>query len=103
MARRLEYFAQRKALDIEGLGGIVAEKLIERGLAQEPLDLFDLTTEQLAKLNLGTEDEPRVFGEKNATKVIEALERAKAAPGHAVPPSEALKMMLWGGFRFTAR
>jgi DNA ligase (NAD+) len=77
--RRVEYFAQRKALDIESLGGIVAEKLVERGLVKEPLDLFNLKLEQLAKLNLGTDDEPRVFGEKNATKVLEALERAKTA------------------------
>ena len=80
--RRVEYFAQRKALDIESLGGIVAEKLIERGLVNEPLDLFNLTKEQLGTLNLGTDDEPRIFGEKNATKVIEALERAKQAPLH---------------------
>ena len=78
--RRVEYFAHRKALDIESLGGIVAEKLVERGLVNEPLDLFDLTVEQLAKLNLGTDDEPRVFGEKNATKVVEALERARELP-----------------------
>ena len=78
--RRVEYFAQRKALDIESLGGIVAEKLVERGLVKEPLDLFSLKLEQLAKLNLGTDDEPRVFGEKNATKVLEALQRAKTAP-----------------------
>jgi DNA ligase (NAD+) len=75
--RRVEYFAQRKALDIESLGGTVAEKLVERGLVNEPLDLFDLAVEQLAKLNLGTDDEPRMFGEKNAIKVIEALERAR--------------------------
>lgn len=80
LTRRVEYFAARKALDIESLGGIVAEKLVERGLVKEPLDLFDLKVEQLAKLNLGTDDEPRTFGEKNATKVIEALERAKAFP-----------------------
>jgi DNA ligase (NAD+) len=78
--RRVEYFAQRKALDIESLGGIVAEKLVERDLVKEPLDLFSLKLEQLAKLNLGTDDEPRVFGEKNATKVLEALQRAKTAP-----------------------
>ena len=80
LMRRVEYFAQRKALDIESLGGIVAEKLVERGLVKEPLDLFDLKLEQLAKLNLGTDDEPRVFGEKNAAKIIEALERARALP-----------------------
>jgi DNA ligase (NAD+) len=78
--RRVEYFAHRKALDLESLGGIVAEKLVERGLVKEPLDLFNLKLEQLAKLNLGTDDEPRVFGEKNARKVLEALERAKTAP-----------------------
>ena len=80
LTRRVEYFAARKALDIESLGGIVAEKLVERGLVKEPLDLFDLKLEQLGKLNLGTDDEPRVFGEKNATKVLEALERARTAP-----------------------
>src|ERR1041384_2703133 len=78
--RRVEYFAQRKALDIESLGGIVAEKLVERGLVKEPLDLFKLTKEQLGKLNSATEEEPRVFGEKNAVKVIEALERARTLP-----------------------
>ena len=40
--RRLEYFAKRGALDIDGLGGIVADKLVERGLVRDPLDLFDL-------------------------------------------------------------
>jgi DNA ligase (NAD+) len=68
--RRIEFFAQRSALDIEGLGGVVAEALVESGLAKEPLDLFSLTTAE----------EPRVFGEKNATKVIEALKRARTSP-----------------------
>ena len=80
LTRRVEYFAQRKALDIESLGGIVAEKLLERGLIKEPLDLFDLKLEALGKLNLGTDDEPRTFGEKNATKILDALQRAKTAP-----------------------
>jgi DNA ligase (NAD+) len=77
--RRVEFFAARGALDIESIGGIVADKLVERGLVREPLDLFELT-EQLAKLNLGTEEAPRVFGEKNATKAIKAIERAKTMP-----------------------
>lgn len=80
LTRRLEYFAQRKALDIESLGGIVAEKLVERGLVKEPLDLFDLTVDQLATLNIGTAEEPRIFGAKHAAKVVEALERARTLP-----------------------
>src|SRR6058998_935538 len=46
--RRLEFFAARSALDIESIGGIVADKLVERGLIREPMDLFDLKTGQLA-------------------------------------------------------
>ncbi len=80
--RRVEYFAQRKALDIESLGGIVAEKLVESGLVSEPLDLFEVSEERLATLNLGTPEEPRVFGAKNAAKMKEALERARNLPLH---------------------
>src|SRR6058998_1929131 len=75
--RRVEFFAARSALDIESVGGIVADKLVERGLVREPLDLFKLKTEQLAKLNLGADEEPRIFGDKNATKAIKAIERAR--------------------------
>jgi DNA ligase (NAD+) len=78
--RRVEFFAARSALDIESVGGIVADKLVERGLVREPLDLFELKTEHLAKLNLGTDEEPRVFGEKNATKAVRAIERARTLP-----------------------
>ena len=74
--RRVEFFAARGALDIETVGGIVADNLVERGLVREPLDVFELKIEQLAKLNLGTQEAPRVFGEKNATKAIHAIERA---------------------------
>src|SRR5947199_430274 len=78
--RRVEFFAARGALDFGTVGGIVADKLVERGLVREPLDLFECKTYQLAKLNLGTEESPRVFGEKNATKAVEALDRARTSP-----------------------
>jgi DNA ligase (NAD+) len=80
--RRLEYLAKRDALDLEGLGGIVADKLIERGLVNDPLDVFTLPErrEELGALNLGTEEEPRVFGQKNADKMLEAIARARDLP-----------------------
>jgi DNA ligase (NAD+) len=78
--RRVEFFAARGALDIESIGGIVADKLVERGLVREPLDLFELKLDQLATLNLGDETAPRVFGEKNAAKATQAIERAKTLP-----------------------
>jgi len=76
----LEYFASRGALDLEGLGGIVADKLVESGLVEDPLGVFDLGFLKLAALNLGTVEEPRVFGDKNAQKLLDAIERAKTAP-----------------------
>lgn len=78
-ARRIEYFAGRDAMDIEGLGGVVADKLVERGLVRDPLDLFapDFTASRLSKLNLGTTEDARVFGAKNADKVLEAVDRAR--------------------------
>ena len=78
--RRVEYFAARNALDIESLGGVVAEALCEQGLITEPLDLYNLRLEPLAALNLGTPDEPRLFGAKNAAKVLAALDAARTKP-----------------------
>src|SRR6266576_2259588 len=78
--RRVEFFAARGALDIESVGGIVADNVVERSLVREALDLFELKVDQLAKLNLGTEEAPRLFGEKNATKAINAIERARTLP-----------------------
>lgn len=77
---RLEHFASRRALDLEGLGGIVAEALVTRGLVKDVLDVFDLEPAALGALNLGTEEAPRVFGEKNAAKLLEAVERSRSLP-----------------------
>ena len=79
-AMRTTYFCRREALDIENLGGTVAESLVNRGYITTPLDLFTLTVEQLGALNLGTDDEPRRFGEKNAAKALAALENARTLP-----------------------
>ena len=78
--RRIEYFVQRKALDIEGIGGVVAEKLVERGWVDEPLDLFELTEDALARLDLGEPGKSRMFGARNAAKVMQAVERARTMP-----------------------
>ncbi|MEQ1752038.1 MAG: NAD-dependent DNA ligase LigA [Prosthecobacter sp.] len=82
LIRRLEFLAGRSALDIAELGGIVAEALIKTGLVKSPLSVFELSLEQLSKLNLGSEGEPRVFGRKNAEKVISAIAAAKELPLH---------------------
>ncbi len=79
-ARAIEYFASRSALNIEGLGEVVADKLVERGLARSLFDLYQLTLPQLADLNLGTPEEPRQLGEKTARRILEALQASRSAP-----------------------
>jgi len=79
-AGRLGFFCSRRALAIDGVGGVVAAKLVELDLVNDPPDLYDVPLETLATLNLGTAEEPRVFGEKNATKVAAAREAARALP-----------------------
>jgi DNA ligase (NAD+) len=83
----LTHFAQRKTLDLDGLGESVAIKLVESGLASSPLDLFELELDSLAnllldpaKLQTGESSKPRRFGEKKATLLLESIQGAKAQP-----------------------
>ena len=78
--RRLEFFTARGALDIESIGGVVADALVERGLVRDPLDLFALKAEQMGTLNLGDEESPRMFGQKNADKAWNAIQRTRNFP-----------------------
>ncbi|MDP6631525.1 MAG: NAD-dependent DNA ligase LigA [Kiritimatiellia bacterium] len=77
--RRLQHFSARNTMDIEALGGIVAQALVRAGLVSEPLDLFDVALAELQALNLGTKTERRVFGESNARRLLNAVERARKA------------------------
>ncbi len=77
---RLGFFCSRRALAIDGLGDTVAAKLVELDLVRDPPDLYEVSLETLATLNLGTAEEPRVFGEKNATKLVAAREAARTLP-----------------------
>lgn len=76
----VKHFASRGALDIESIGGVVADKVVDTGMISSPLDLFELKERELAKLNLGTTKDPRTFGPKNAAKVFQGLEKAKTKP-----------------------
>jgi len=77
---RLDYVAGRTVLDLEGLGGVVADALVRTGAVREVFDLFGLEAAKLGELNLGTAEAPRVLGVKNATKIVEAIARARTLP-----------------------
>ncbi len=82
---RITHFAQRKGLDLDGLGDSVSIKLVETGLASSPLELFTLTVDDLANLMLDpakssdglTVSKERRFGEKRAETLLASLKRAK--------------------------
>ncbi len=79
-AGRLGFFCSRRALAIDGLGETVAAKLVELDLVRDPPEVYDVSLETLATLNLGTAEEPRIFGEKNAAKIVAAREAARTLP-----------------------
>ena len=59
------HFAQRRAMDIEGLGERIVEQLVERDLVRTPADLFGLTASTLASLER--------MGEKSANNLVQAI------------------------------
>lgn len=65
----LLHFAQRRALDIEGLGDKLVEQLVDKGLVHTPADLFKLDLERLAVLDR--------MAEKSANNLLAAFEVAK--------------------------
>jgi len=79
LVTRLDYLAGRSVLDLESLGGVVAEALVKTGTVRDVFDLFALEAETLGALNLGTAEAPRILGVKNATKIVEAIARARKA------------------------
>ena len=50
LLRNLAHFVSRSAMDIDGLGEAIVERLIDSGLLRTPADLYYLTLEQLASL-----------------------------------------------------
>jgi DNA ligase (NAD+) len=80
---RLEHYASRKAMDIEGLGTAVIEQLAEEGLLKTPADLYRLQFDQLSKLTLSPAKNSttrRKFGEKNARSLLNGIEASKQRP-----------------------
>ena len=72
LKRRLQHFAHRGAMDIEGLGEVMAGQLIDAGLIQHLEQIYELTPEQLAGLER--------MGEKSAANLVEGIRSSKGRP-----------------------
>ncbi|MDR9417776.1 NAD-dependent DNA ligase LigA [Gracilimonas sp.] len=69
---RIEHFASRDAMDIEGLGESVVDQLVSEGLIKTYADLYDLEKEQIIELER--------MAEKSAQNLIDAIKKSKEQP-----------------------
>jgi DNA ligase (NAD+) len=66
----LFHYGSRGAMDIEHLGGVAVEQLVDRGLVREYADLYRLTVGQLVELER--------LAEKSATNLVQAIQASRA-------------------------
>ncbi len=66
---RLLYFASRKAMDIEGLGEVLVEMLVDKELVKTVADLYSLSVADIAQLDR--------MAERSASKLIEQITASK--------------------------
>jgi len=69
---KIEHFASRDALDIDGLGESMVDLLVKEGLIHNYADLYSLKKEDLLPLER--------MAEKSATNLIESIERSISQP-----------------------
>lgn len=69
LKRTIEHFAGRSGMDIEGLGEVLVDQLVDKSLVKDVADLYSLTVPQIAAL-------PRM-AEKSATNVVEAVAESR--------------------------
>ncbi len=70
--QRIEHFAMRDAMDIEGLGEAVVDQLVSAGLIKTYADLYELKKEQLLPLER--------MAEKSAQNLLDAIAESKKQP-----------------------
>ena len=80
--RRLEHFASRAAMNIEGMGEALVDQLVARGLVTDYADVYRLDAATLAALESASQKADgtaivRRFGQKSADKLVAEIERSK--------------------------
>jgi len=69
---RIYHFASKGAMDIDGLGDKLVDKLVEKGLLRDVSDIYYLTKEQLSAMER--------MAEKSADNLLAAIEESKGRP-----------------------
>jgi DNA ligase (NAD+) len=66
------HFAARGVMDIDGMGDVLVDQLVTRGLVKSVADIYDLTLDQLLELDR--------MGKKSAEKVLHNIDRSRKQP-----------------------
>ena len=69
---RLQYWCSREAMDIDGLGGTILEKLMAQGFVNTPDDIYKLSYDDLMQIDL--------IKDKSATNLYNAIQESKNRP-----------------------
>ena len=69
VTRRIEHFASRSAMDIEGMGTSLVELLVKEGMLNDIADIYRLDEEKIEKLER--------MGKKSANNLINNIEKSK--------------------------
>ena len=69
LKRTIQHYASRGAMDIENLGEVLINQLVDKGLVKDVADLYELKPEPLAELDR--------MAEKSATNVVTAIAESK--------------------------
>ncbi len=72
LKEKIYHFGSRDAMDIEHLGPAIIDQLVDRGLVQDPADLYRLTVQDLLPLER--------MGPKSAENLINAIQESKERP-----------------------
>ncbi len=85
MWKRLEGYARKTRMEIDGLGREVAKQLVEAGLVKSVPDLYKLTKDQLLTLEK--------FGETKAQKLLDGIAASKTRGLARLLPALAIYMV----------
>jgi DNA ligase (NAD+) len=75
---RIEHFARRGAMDIEGLGEAAVDQLVNLGLVRNYADLYRLHEHKAQLVELDR------WGEKSVQRLLDGIERSRKQPFHRV-------------------
>ena len=77
--RMIQFFTSRGAMNIEGIGEVLAQELVRKQLVGDPADIFDLTVDRLAPGKDAPADVVRIerMARKSAENLVAAIDKGR--------------------------